>query len=786
MRCRPFGAVPPALRRGLACALGWAALSWAGAVDLAASSAQQPRVPGVGAPIAMAPVHVVASPAGALADENTTEQIEYDTNDLEATGALSAADFLNQLPQSFAGSGGPLILIDGRRASVGGQQLIDLNSIPPGMIERIVYSPIGSAEYGPDAVNGVINIILKKDYVGSRLSLSDRGSFAGGGDLQRVDVFSGFTTGRLTGTAYLNLSTQQPMSAAQRSFSRQEDHTARGGHNFELPWGNGREFNEAADLSLVAASTHLGGGVNLDMALGDRFDWFAGVMGSASTSRSLAPPPVANTPVDPGRFGPIRRTAHADNERVVVGVRGTLARAWHLNGAVSYAHAHSDRRYRDLDPSALSAAEAAHPAGTLDPGLYPSLMINRASETGSEFVSVDLHARGSVAKTWGGPAILSVGGEAYDRRQTISYLNPPQPSEVGRGNRRDSGALFGALSVPLFGRANARRYLRRLQLDFSGRESVQSHAGNQRSLEAGLVWQSVPWLLWRTSYTQSRSKPPPVDIQNLSTNLTLVDPRRTPATATGVETFAENGTVLATQTADVVTMGASLHPTFLPGLHLGITYAEQRRYHLINHFDAQTVVNNEAAFPSRVVRAAPSVQDRALGQPGPIVAVDITPGNFGTFRSGSLRYTLDYLLRGRRFGRFRLGFDAVHAQQPHYELAPGVPFVAAGAGAYAPPNWKFSSLATWQRGPFSASVNFRHTGRYAAFGTEIAAYDTLGLTTGYRFIHPIWGKVGRGVRILARIGNLLGEDPPYADTVRGYTGGSPLGRTYQLTLSVPL
>jgi len=66
-----------------------------------------------------------------------------------------------------------LVIINGRRVandpaeSTGGFQFVDMNLIPPAAIDRIEVLENGaSAIYGSDAVGGVINIILKKDYNG--------------------------------------------------------------------------------------------------------------------------------------------------------------------------------------------------------------------------------------------------------------------------------------------------------------------------------------------------------------------------------------------------------------------------------------------------------------------------------------------------------------------------------------------------------------------------------------------------------------------------------------------
>jgi iron complex outermembrane receptor protein len=66
-----------------------------------------------------------------------------------------------------------LVLINGRRMAynpvdgAGGNEFVDLNTIPLAAIDRIeILSDGSSAIYGADAVGGVINIILKKDFNG--------------------------------------------------------------------------------------------------------------------------------------------------------------------------------------------------------------------------------------------------------------------------------------------------------------------------------------------------------------------------------------------------------------------------------------------------------------------------------------------------------------------------------------------------------------------------------------------------------------------------------------------
>ena len=81
------------------------------------------------------------------------------------------------------GSDATLVLINGRRVAVSAfaeniaNSFVDINSIPVSAIERIEILKDGaSAVYGSDAVAGVVNIIMRKDFDGIELSVSHGGT----------------------------------------------------------------------------------------------------------------------------------------------------------------------------------------------------------------------------------------------------------------------------------------------------------------------------------------------------------------------------------------------------------------------------------------------------------------------------------------------------------------------------------------------------------------------------------------------------------------------------------
>jgi iron complex outermembrane receptor protein len=91
------------------------------------------------------------------------------------------------------GSNRNLVLLDGRRATpVNGQGVVDINSIPSAAVQRVeVISGGASSTYGADAVGGVVNFILKRDFTGlavdAQYGLSERGD----GDEYRISTLVG-------------------------------------------------------------------------------------------------------------------------------------------------------------------------------------------------------------------------------------------------------------------------------------------------------------------------------------------------------------------------------------------------------------------------------------------------------------------------------------------------------------------------------------------------------------------------------------------------------------------
>jgi iron complex outermembrane receptor protein len=92
------------------------------------------------------------------------------------------------------GADSTLVLLNGRRVATHGLKgsAVDLNSIPFAAIERVEILKDGaSAIYGTDAIGGVMNFILKKDFKGVQASGAIDATQAGGGNIYRASLVGG-------------------------------------------------------------------------------------------------------------------------------------------------------------------------------------------------------------------------------------------------------------------------------------------------------------------------------------------------------------------------------------------------------------------------------------------------------------------------------------------------------------------------------------------------------------------------------------------------------------------
>jgi hypothetical protein len=197
-------------------------------------------------------------------------------------------------------------------------------------------------------------------------------------------------------------------------------------------------------------------------------------------------------------------------------------------------------------------------------------------------------------------------------------------------------------------------------------------------------------------------------------------------------------------------------------------------------FSAQDILDNGAALAGRVIRFPPSADEVAAGVPGEIVQVDITPFNGGERADRSLALLASASEAFPKLGTLNFRGSVQHILSSTNELA-GIQVVSTNEQE-VPPAWNASAQADLQHGNWGAYGSFNYLGGGMYAGLPYASFGTLDARVAYQFNKPFSGWLGRALRISAGIRNLLNRNPPFANTITGFHGGSPLGRTYELTV----
>ncbi len=174
--------------------------------------------------------------------------------ELELSGSQNVAEFLKFIPAvsgnststaiSNGGDGtatvtlrglpanNTLVLLNGKRIATEGLDgdSVDLNSIPSAAVERIEILKDGaSAIYGTDAIAGVVNIIMKRDYEGFQLEQYFGSSYKNDLETNSTHLMWGYAGERASFLISAQHFDQNGLFSRERSLSSNADGRARGG-----------------------------------------------------------------------------------------------------------------------------------------------------------------------------------------------------------------------------------------------------------------------------------------------------------------------------------------------------------------------------------------------------------------------------------------------------------------------------------------------------------------------------------------------------------------------------
>jgi outer membrane receptor protein involved in Fe transport len=657
------------------------------------------------------------------------------------------------------GSDATLTLLNGSRLPYDGTiQATDVASIPMAAVERIEILLDGaSAIYGSDAVGGVANVILKRDFDGAEFTARIGEATSGGFDQEQYSAVAGtnWVSGGFIVTG--DFSSSKPIRASEREYLR------------SLPKQYVTIMPDFSSKSAVFSGHQALGSfaeVTLDAFYTDR--------------RSI----------DMGATSIV-----FDNQRdseiwsVMPALRLALSDDWsvRLHGAIG----------QNDSVQALKAYNATTGA-PLVVSTPLTLYHNKAETAGVE-------VEGPLFDLPGGEARLSVGGGYRNATFLQQHLLTGVTTVTGEAN---SHHAYGELNLPVISDEQAIPLVS--QLTFSGAVRYESHdgIGETTTPKLGVIWGTVPGLDLRASWGKSFKAP--TLVQQYQATAVYLYPSSffggVPA-GQGVIFSSGGNPDLQPEEAEVMTAGFVADPEIIPGLRIEFNWFDIEYTDRIVTPLANLALLADPAYAS-FTTFSPSVAQQnaffaAMGFPVGSFTLNATgvaynPANVAAMLDNrNANATADHATGVDLTARY--GMDAFDGRltftangswiETKRQLTAVAPEFAASGALFFPSEFKGRVGVNWSRDGLSIASIVNHidgiTNTNFVPNVTTEGMTTLDLVFDYQFESEGLGGFGFNVAVI----NAFDEEPPYIRASQAFyppydsTNYSALGRYINATVT---
>jgi len=372
---------------------------------------------------------------------------------IASTGSAGNQNVSNASTVNLRGVGtdATLVLLNGRRlAGDTFFQAADISGIPLAAVERVeIVADGSSALYGSDAVAGVVNFILRKDFDGAEITGRVSGATQGGAFEQTYSALGGVTRSGWRALANYEYSKQNGLTAGERDITSEavpDAHLLLPQERHSLFVNAGADLSDRLSLSVDALASKR----NVDY-LFQPFDTAAPLGISIDT-----PAFSVGTTLD---------WKVSDDWRVA------------LTGVVSGGHNEEWAR-------------------------SPTTTSNTRYENGLSYA--EFLAEGALGGLPSGDIRTAFGGGWRQESFDLSSVTSPQSAISGE---RDIRYVFGEALIPVVADSNDRIGLHSLLISASGRFEDRSDFGSAATPKVGLRYEPVSGLTLRATWGKSFKAP---------------------------------------------------------------------------------------------------------------------------------------------------------------------------------------------------------------------------------------------------------------------------------------
>ena len=690
----------------------------------------------------------------------------YTRKEIEQSGAGTVDDFLRKLPQNFAlvggetlannggntqasanqsrgagvnlrgiGSGSTLVLVNGRRIAAGGSDgsFVDVSTIPLSAIERVeVLTDGASAIYGADAVAGVINFVLRKDFDGAETSVRYGSTTRSGPD--EISASQLFGRSWTSGNAMIIYDRMQRegLRADQRDFIALD--------------------RIRPEFQLLPEQRRNSAFATLRQDLSPKSTLFA----EGSYSRREFEQDVATASLQ------IHSTGTASQFGGALGIDYVLPNDWRLDGQGSYFKAEED---------SLSQ--------------YINIPLDSSpATTDASVVSFDLRADGPVVQLPVGAVRASLGMGV--RRE--QFNNRAQDiSSVGTDLKRKVSSLYGELFVPVVGAANELVVAKRLELSVAGRYDDYDDLGSSFDPKLGVLWAPLEGVKFRGTYATSFRVPPlaqKTETGQIYYAFSAADAAAPDGMTVTLMPAGSGNPRLRPETARSLTAGLDIVPAAIPELTFSATWYRldyRDRITLPPLVGVFTSLYDQADTLTPFIERAPNIDNlRRIYSRYPVFQLDdptsYAPEDIEAFFDGSLQNIARMVASGAevrisydkqmRAGSLQMQVSADRLAKLDYDPGSGATRVRLLNDVFNPMDLKLRANIGFTRGSVTSMLIMSHMDGYRNSSISPAGRVSSWTTADLSFTYQTGAdavKPFRDFTMILTVQNVTDEDPPFVE-----------------------
>lgn len=643
------------------------------------------------------------------------------------------------------GSVSTLTLVNGRRVAPSGQgQFIDVSTIPLAAVERIeILTDGASAIYGADAVAGVVNILLRKDFDGAETGLQYGTTTQGGLDEQRVSQLVGQSWSSGNALLVAEIYKRDPLDAGDRDFLVDAG---------------------AVSPTYLLPKRKMGSVVfNLDQQLPGNFDFSSNLLYSYEE--------VVSKDTDDGTIRDLQTpTTNKWSASMGLGYMPTPDWRISLDGTLA----------RVATKTAFEIEDAA----TGD-----RLSIVTDYHDRYRTWTLDLKGDGPLFDLPGGTVRLALGASyrSDDVNSTRTRLIPATGFEVRAIDSREVTAFFGELYVPIVGARQDFSWAKRIELSIAGRYDDYSDFGSTTNPKFGLVWSPIDSLDLRASVSSSFRAPTVAEksISRRGQQISTDEVTAPDGVGTALIFDLLGSGELTAEEADNKAFGVTFRPKSLPGMELSVNYFDIDYTNRIGSppFNLDLLARRDE-YGELITEVGSDAEAQALLDS--LIAQDWLYIDFVGSGAAGVRYVADFRQKNAARSQvsgfdvgaayaftaaadsFRFDLNVTHLQEILTSLTSTSTTFDQIDTYNQPLDWRGRMLANWQRGGLNTSVAVNYADDYInnSFGDDrpIGSWTTVDFNLGYDFNGRTQSSFLNGSKLSLSVSNLFDQEPPRAST----------------------